>query len=148
MDWAVMFLSRDGRIARREFWFGFALVMIVSVIANLLPGWGKAVGFLALYAQVSLFAQRLHDMGRTAWLMAIPWGVVLLCTVGAVMTGVAGASDATFTLALALTVLAIVVGWGFVIWVGTAKGTPGPNRFGEPLPRIRAEMTERARKAG
>ncbi len=136
MDWKTLFFSARGRIARRDFWIGFVFVMIASGALNLIPGnAGKVIGLLVLWPQVCIHAKRLHDMGRTAWLMLIPFLITVACTFVAAMTGVAGATDAAAMLGLGLIVLAAVVGLSFLLWVGLTKGTPGPNRFGEaPVP--------------
>src|SRR5258706_5284705 len=141
MDWNYLLLSPQGRIGRQDFWIGFAVVMGLSVLCNLVPIIGQIAGLLLLWPQACIHSKRLHDMGRSAWLMLIPFGVAIaiggvaavtrgLSGLGA-MTGHLGAAAASGALTLLALGCAFLVGLAFLLWVGLTPGQPGPNRFGE-----------------
>ena len=125
LDWKTLFLSARGRIGRRDFWIGFAMVMAVSALLNFLGPVGKIVGFASLWPMVCLHAKRLHDAGRSAWLMLAPAAV----TLSQVMVA---ATMPRTPLDGVLTVLTMAVSAGFLLWVGLSPGQPGANHFGEP----------------
>ena len=148
MDWTTLFLAWRGRIGRREFWIGFLIVMLASVLFGSLPVIGQIAGLLLLWPQFCIHAKRLHDFGRSAWLMLVP---VIVSLVALVLAGVSmfteiadeggvGPIDPTdlgqlmllFGPALGFLGLALLVGLAFLLWVGLTPGDPRPNRFGPP----------------
>ncbi len=125
VDWKSLFVSPLGRIGRRDFWIGFAVVMAASAVLNVLGPVGKIIGFATLWPMVCIHARRLHDAGRTAWLILAPAAVTLTQVLVAV-------TMPRTPLDGVLTVLTMVVSLGFLLWVGLSLGQPGPNRFGDP----------------
>lgn len=148
MDWKFLFLTAEGRIGRRDFWIGFAILMAASIVLNILPVIGQIIGLLLIWPQVCIHAKRLHDMGRTAWLMLVPFGVTVLC--GAMAMAIAGAglfsamilgaADAEHAAAgsalaglgaaSAIMSVAMFVGLAFLLWVGLTPSEPHENRYG------------------
>lgn len=72
----TLFFSPNGRIARPQYWLGFAALCVFVVSGNAalrtvgfqtMPGFYLGMIFysLALYMFYNLFAKRLHDMGRS-----------------------------------------------------------------------------------
>ncbi|MFK8031984.1 MAG: DUF805 domain-containing protein [Gammaproteobacteria bacterium] len=105
---SYLLLSFEGRINRRDFWIGLAIVCIPSVscgaIIALLP-LGSYLPNLALlvflYPLFAVTAKRYHDQDKSGWLGLI-W-------------------------------LAPLVGWMFaLIECGFSKGTPMRNKHGPP----------------
>lgn len=144
MDWKYLFLSPTGRIGRREFWIGFAILFVASLVVNIIPVLGTLVGLALIYPQVCVQAKRLHDMGHTAWLMLIPFGVTILAMIMAMVSGgaamfsgdyaSAGAAMGGALLALSL---AGLVSLGFLLWIGLTPSQAGDNRFGpQPAPAV------------
>lgn len=146
IDWKSLFLSFDGRIGRIHFWLGFALLFGVSFVLQFIPIIGQLLGLLLLWPQVAIHAKRLHDIGRTAWLMLVPFLVTVVCFVAAAVTGgaaVLGAMRQQDNAALATAaggaafvilflVLPFLVGLGFLLWVGLSRSQPHDNRYGPP----------------
>lgn len=150
MDWKALFLSPNGRIGRRDFWIGFLIIFVASIVTNVIPVIGHLLGLLLLWPQVCIHAKRLHDASRSAWLMLIPFGVFIVCLVLALVTGGAAVvsaimmgnsgQDAAATAAAmsgaaavgGFFALAVLVGFAFLLWVGLSKGTDGPNTYGPP----------------
>lgn len=152
MDWKALFLSAEGRINRQTFWVGIAATFVASMVAGALPLIGGLVKLALLWPQVCLNAKRLHDMGRTGWLMLVPVAVAvaamslamafggaaflgagLLHHMGANLAG-HGAFAAGLGAAGGFMAVAMLVGLAFLLWIGLTPGEAGDNRFGPPPP--------------
>lgn len=146
-DWRDLFLNPNGRIAQRDFWIGFAVLFV----ANLVLGWLPLIGFLIslalFYAWVCVASKRLHDMGRSGWLVAIPVALAVLAMLMATGAALGGMATAGFDggigmaagmgLAGLIGILAFLANIALVIWLGITAGEPGDNRFGPPpTPRV------------
>ena len=115
-------------------------------------GWIPLLGFILsialIWPNLAITVKRLHDMGHTGWLAAIPYVVGIVGTIIAVM--MMGASvfmnaaaleneDPAAILALigpafGLFGLMFLVGLGFLLWIGLTDSQRGDNRFG-PNPK-------------
>lgn len=150
MDWKTLFFSPEGRIGRSAFWIGWLVLLGVNVVLGWIPLIGWALSLATIYCNVCVFSKRLHDMGRSGFLQVWP---IVLCTVlvfgalglaagPAIMAGVSNADEAAVTAAVLAGVggmllaflAALVIGFGFLLWVGVSSGDPGENRYG-PAPR-------------
>ncbi|HYM18208.1 MAG TPA: DUF805 domain-containing protein [Micropepsaceae bacterium] len=146
-EWALLLFSFKGRICRKTFGFLFLGYMIGGLLvffALIRPiGFGPGVPLIAwLPFQVSFFAaviRRLHDRGRSAWWLAVFYGLPMLVIVS---TGFSRSLQTWLILddGLASTVvwalLNILFWWG-VIEIGLVRGTTGKNRFGpDPLVNV------------
>lgn len=147
LDWKKLFLTADGRIGRQEFWIGYAILFALWFIGGMIPGLNLVIGFILLWPNICITAKRLHDMGKTAWLMLIPGGVAFLCVIVGLMVGgmamigagamngdaaAAGAGLAGVGMIMGFMGIAILVALGFLLWVGLTPSQPGENRFGPP----------------
>jgi uncharacterized membrane protein YhaH (DUF805 family) len=145
MDWKTLFFSADGRIGRKDFWIGWALLIAANLILAFVPGVGQLVHLLSLYVSVCLFSKRLHDFGRTGWLNVIPYGacavailiiaitsgvaVIMALTSGEQAGGAAAALGALSVSGAAL-LLAFIASVLFLLWVGLTPPNAGENRYG------------------
>jgi uncharacterized membrane protein YhaH (DUF805 family) len=138
MKLRMLFFSAEERIGRRTFWFGYTVVMALNLALHFinLVGVPSIIGnvlvLATLWPQICIEAKRLHDMGRTAWSMAVPALVGIIClTIGFVLeyseTGQAGHE------AIAPLVVAGVCAVVYLIWIGLTPGTSEPNQFGPAL---------------
>ena len=70
------YLKYDGRASRAEFWYWFAFYVAVVFAAILadgaLPGLARLVVILLLSPTLAVGARRMHDVGKTGWMFAIP----------------------------------------------------------------------------
>lgn len=135
--WAHLFLAFEGRIPRRGFWAGAAVLNLFGYIASRLAAdflGQAAVALVALgflYPALALAAKRAHDRGRSeAWLLAF---FVPVLAIG--LAQVAGLGDpngplGTVLFLLGLWVLAALI--LFAIDLGLMAGEPVANRHGEP----------------
>ena len=118
----ALLLSPSGRIPRREFWPGFAVVMVASVVLNFIPLLGQLLGLVMLWPQFCIHAKRLHDLGKSALLMLIPLAVTIAAGVLSLVS-----DRLSFG-------VSFLVGGAFLLWVGLTPGQAGPNPYG-PAPK-------------
>lgn len=146
-NWQHLLLSFDGRARRSHFWVGWLILLGLSVVLGWIPII-NLLGILLIWPNLAITVKRLHDMGHTGWLAAIPWvvnivgGVVGFGMIG--MSAMANASAlhnedpaailALIGPALGLFGLLFLVNLGFLLWIGLTESQPGENRFG-PNPK-------------
>lgn len=150
LDWKFLFLSFQGRIGRIHFWIAFLILVGASVVVQLVPIVGQLAFLVLFWPHLAIQAKRLHDIGRPAWLMAIPPAVTFLAGfLGALVGGPAfmaamkqnsavDFSDLTRgIIAVSLAILApFLTLVGFLLWIGLSRSQPRDNRYG-PLPEVR-----------
>jgi uncharacterized membrane protein YhaH (DUF805 family) len=142
---STLLLSPNGRIGRRDFWIGFAFVMVGSLLAGALPVIGPILGLVLLWPQIVIHVKRLHDFGWSGWLLLLPFAVSVTCTVLMVMGGGEALASATPNELVKLMgapemrkpmlylEIAFAVEVAFLGWVGFTKGDAEANKFG-PAP--------------
>ena len=142
IDWKTLFLDANGRIGQKDYWIGFGILFAANLVLSWLPLIGVLISLAAAYAGICLASKRLHDMGKSGWLAAIPYGVLIAASVlSAVsfigMMGAAGYNSGAGVLAGAgllglLWTAAFVLNIGFVIWLGVTAGQAEDNIYGPP----------------
>lgn len=137
MNWYPLFLSLDGRIGRKDFWIGAAVLIGVGLLAGLMPIIGPLVSLALIAPWTCLMAKRLHDFGRSAWLVLIALipaagsaALGLFTALAATNAATMGAAFAGAGLTLAVSFIALIVSLGFLIWVGVKPGDLQPNAYG------------------
>ena len=161
--WGQKFFSVRGRMGRSDFWVCHVLLSVamfvvyfVMFLFGLLIGIGAghmAAGIygvvcvliatlLVIWPLIALYAKRIHDRNKTAWLILIPIAAQILVDISAVALPVA----LTILLGIADFVIAV---W-FLVEFGCLRGTIGPNRYGaDPvfgmLMRVYGHMVTRTR---
>ena len=99
----------------------------------------KVLGYVNLFAYVYLIktsVRRLHDMGLSGWWVLPSVVFTLVSTITTVVSAVSGSSNAFFAVC---DVCALILNLAIVAWLGFAKGTQGPNKYG-PDPRAGADV--------
>ena len=144
VDWRKLFLDATGRIGQRDYWIGFGILFLASLLLSWIPLIGLIVSLAAAYSGVCLSSKRLHDMGRSGWLAAIPYGAFIGATLLSAVSliGMMGAASYDSGSGMAAGIgsfgliwtLAILINIGFVIWLGVTVGQPQDNQYG-PLPQ-------------
>lgn len=143
IDWVKLFFSFNGRIRRSHYWIGWAIVFVASLILAVIP-FLNVLGLLFYWPHLAIGVKRLHDMGKTGWLIAIPYVVQIAAAIylfGSVGFAVFADPDRLENMppeeALALMgpgfgalMLSFVVALGFWIWMGVAEGKQGTNKYG------------------
>ena len=127
MNFDTLFVYPAGRTARGQF-IG-ALVTLLAVFAFyyfLVPGRNSQwVQLVLLFPAVVLHARRLHDMGRAAWPLLVP--AALIVATAWLHLFIPGAQAKSL-----VTVAALIVSAGFIVWGLIGKGQAEANRFGKP----------------
>jgi uncharacterized membrane protein YhaH (DUF805 family) len=129
MSYEALFASPNGRTSRGAF-VGALIPLLATaalyffLVKNRNGDW---VLVTLLFPAAVLLARRLHDMGHTAWLLLIP-GVLDVTAIGLHMAG------RNPELRPAVTLAALLVSAGFVVWGLIGKGQAQINRFGQPAP--------------
>ena len=146
-DFAKAMFSFDGRLRRSHFWISWAILFVGGWILNFIP-FLNLLGIVLLWPHFAIGAKRLHDMGHTGWLIALPYVVGLVgmiaifATVGASLLANYAAienEDPAAILAMigpSIGIIGIVclIQIGFLIWIGVVDSQRGDNRFG-PNPK-------------
>ncbi len=127
MNFDSLFVNPAGRTARGHF-IG-ALVTLLAVFAFyyfLVPGRNSQwVQLVLLFPAIVLHARRLHDMGRSAWLLIVPAALIVinawlyLFNPGASSKGI-------------VTVATVLVSAGFIVFGLIGNSQAEANRFGSP----------------
>ncbi len=127
-NWLHLFVSPRGRIGRRTYWHGMIVIAFVDVtlvsISGLSHSVWPALPFLATgYPVFCVFAKRLHDLGRSAWLMAAPLTMILV----GVGLGVAynllpktQVLGLTTLAGLLMSVVGFMAAFAITVWLGLA----------------------------
>ncbi|WAC59418.1 DUF805 domain-containing protein [Brevundimonas sp. SL130] len=146
LDWQKLLFAFEGRTRRSHFWIGWLILLGVGVVAGWLPIIGSLISLALIWPNLAISVKRLHDMGKTGWLIAIPWASsVVFFIVGFVMVVMAavanGMTDYDFdedpAAMLALIgpgiiafLLSAVVPLIFLLWIGLVDSQKGDNRYG------------------
>ena len=149
-DFQSAMFSFNGRLRRSHFWIGFLIIFGASIVVGWIPFIGGLILLALVWPNVAISVKRLHDIGKSGWLVAIPWvGGAILHIVGFTMMGAAvvangGSAEyyennpeaalAVMGPAIGLIGLAGLVSLGFLLWIGLVDSQKGENRFG-PNPK-------------
>lgn len=166
MNWVTLFLSPNGRIAPRPFWIGIGILALLHLLraaialelAPLPMQVASLIGWLALYPGICVLAKRLHDAGRSAFLIFVPAVLIIVVSVAVSFMVVMPLMMEIFTAAAAnpdmpppdasaygpgtpvyeagrqaarITVPAgLAIHVLFALWTGLGRSDPEANRFG------------------
>ena len=121
IDWAELFFSSTGRVARTPFLVAASLLTALALVyeaamgpsLHWLTGWFVYPGLL--FSAACVLSKRLHDRGRSGWIAAI---IILALVV--VWPIPAGFLDFGFSIAIL---------WA-AVELGVMAGEQGANRYG------------------
>lgn len=148
LDWQKLLFSFEGRTRRSHFWIGWLICVGVWWVANVIPFIGQLIQIALIWPNLAIAVKRLHDMGKSGWLVVIPWVVSIVGGIVAVsMMGVSALTNASALeagdpaailglLGPAMGLVAVIglVCLGFLLWIGLSDGQRGENRYG-PNPK-------------
>jgi len=143
-DWQKLLFSFEGRTRRSHFWIGWLICLGVGVVAGWIPILGGLIYIALIWPNLAISVKRLHDMGKSGWLVVIPWVACLVSGIAAVaLMGVSAlanasaleAGDPVAIIALlgpALGVFVVIglICLGFLLWIGLSESQSGDNRYG------------------
>lgn len=147
-DWQKVLFSFEGRIRRSHFWIGWLICLGLGVVAGWIPFLGILLSIALIWPNLAIAVKRLHDMGQSGWLAAIPWvaniiGVIfIVMSVGASIFMNMDALEnedpaavwALFAPMLGGWAILFLINLGFLLWIGLSDSKPGPNKYG-PNPK-------------
>jgi uncharacterized membrane protein YhaH (DUF805 family) len=150
MSWQSVFFSSNGRIGPKDFWIAALILFVAWIVSHALHLLAFFAWLLIWYCWICLLAKRLHDAGRSGWLVLAPFVVGFAAgTIAMALSGIAaitafatggGMHDpgamAMFWGSLGLVGMLLgiagLVNLIFLLWVGLAAPQPGDNRYGPP----------------
>lgn len=130
MNYDALFVNPAGRTPRGQFVPAMLTLLAVFLFFAFMVK-GRTAQFcmiVLLYPAFVLHARRLHDMGRSAWPVAVPLALMLLAYAIKLKYVDLGAQANAMLPGLAFAVAALQALWGCV-----GKGQSEPNRFGAPI---------------
>jgi uncharacterized membrane protein YhaH (DUF805 family) len=139
IDWKYLFTSLEGRIARKIFWIGLAVLTGVGVPIQLLTiavageYAGLTVSLAFLYPGFALNVKRAHDRNRPSWIIGLFYALIIAIVLMQIfeLETVDGELTIPFAIVGSIFVLAAIA---LTIDLGFLRGTPGKNRYGpDPL---------------
>lgn len=148
-DWKTLLFSFPGRTRRSHFWIGWLICLGAGVVSNFLPFIGFLIGLALIWPNLAITVKRLHDMGLSGWLAAVPYvanivgfiaaagmiGVQAVANASAIESEDPAAIMALIAPAFGVLALLVVVNLGFLLWVGLVDSQAGDNRYG-PNPKV------------
>ena len=112
----------QGRMNRAWYWLGIGAVAVIYLVLILIEARQVPISEVAL---VFLCVPRLHDIGKSGWLVLIGLAVELLGLI--IGFSFFSLEDAQGVIGLAGLLIA-----GLLAWLGAIPGDPKPNAWGEP----------------
>lgn len=150
MTWQSVFFSANGRMGRNDFWIAALILFVAGFLSMFLHLLAPIAWLVIWFCWICIGAKRLHDAGRSGWLMLVPLliGFVATC-MSAVLSGAAaiaafasggghfdpgslGVLWASLGMAALLFSGAGLVNLVFLLWIGLSAGDASDNRFGPP----------------
>jgi uncharacterized membrane protein YhaH (DUF805 family) len=146
MDWQTLFLKVDGRIGRKDYWIGVGILFVAGLVLGNVPIIKMLWPFASIYFAVCIYGKRLHDIGQSAWMVLLPFGILIVATAVAIVLGGAAVLGAASTDSSAAGIGALaglgvaslimfagaLASLGWVIWLGTRETQAEENQFGPP----------------
>jgi uncharacterized membrane protein YhaH (DUF805 family) len=135
MDWVYLLSSFEGRISRKTFWIGIAVLIAAELagylIAQALQGdrLSAIVDLAFVYPEFAIAAKRAHDRDLPIWILIVFFGggaVLDLLTVLELSGGNDQPSLMSLMIAVPFTVLLVAL----LIELGFRRGTIGLNQYG------------------
>ncbi len=126
MNFDSVFAKPTGRLSRNDFIGGLVVLLLVVALYVLVAKAGRNGDWVLvtlLFPAFVLHANRLHDMGKTAWLLLVP--------------GLPAIAFSWLHLFLPQSELTTPMGWiaavlvvAFAVWGLVGKGEAAANKFG------------------
>ncbi len=123
------YICFTGRARRSEYWWFWLFTFLLSMVTSWISDWvNYAVSLAVFLPSLAVQVRRLHDTGRSGWLLLAPYGLLLL---GAVITGIGAGVEVGFLAILgSIVMFAGVCGFIWILILTIYDSNPEPNRYG------------------
>jgi uncharacterized membrane protein YhaH (DUF805 family) len=135
MDWAYLLNSFEGRISRKTFWIGMAVLVSAEILGHLVAQTlqgdrlSAIVDLAFTYPEFAIATKRAHDRDLPIWILIVFFGggaMLDLLTVLQLTGSDEQPSGLSLDIAVPFTVLLVAL----LIELGFRRGTIGPNQYG------------------
>ncbi|HEY2242938.1 MAG: DUF805 domain-containing protein [Xanthobacteraceae bacterium] len=135
MDWAYLLNSFEGRISRKTFWIGMAVLVSAEILGHLVAQTlqgdrlSAIVDLAFTYPEFAIAAKRAHDRDLPIWILIIFFGGGAMLDLLTVLQ-LTGSDEQPSALSLVIAVPFTVLLVALLIELGFRRGTIGPNQYG------------------
>ncbi len=137
-----------GRARRSEYWYFILMNLIISAITMIIDKLlGLQIGINSLYGlavfipSLSVSVRRLHDIGKSGWILLISYIVITLCAAGLIVGMVTlGATSFSIWFVIPIIVMLAICIWMLILFV--TEGDDGKNKYGSDPKNIFDEDDE------
>ncbi|MCX6173088.1 MAG: DUF805 domain-containing protein [Flavobacterium sp.] len=134
------YFNFSGRARRSEYWY-FTLVNLLFAAAtaatdkvlDLKFGINTLYSLAVFIPGLAVAVRRLHDIGKTGWLLLIVYLAIIACAVSLVVTGIAtigGSFSAGMGIGIILPVIIILALAVWMLVLFCTNGDKGKNKYG------------------
>lgn len=82
LNFGAVIFSPNGRINQGQYWIGILILFFGNILVNFLGGIGILLWAALAYVGFCVYGKRLHDIGKSIWVHAIVWLVILIIAIG------------------------------------------------------------------
>ncbi len=139
MDWAYLFNTFHGRIGRRTFWIGIAVLTVAEIFGHVLAEeiqgdrLSAIVDLAYTYPEFAVAVKRGHDRNLPLWLLIAFFGASALLDLLTVLE-LTGTDDEPSLLSIGIAIPFTMMFLVLLVELGFRRGTIGPNQYGpDPL---------------
>ena len=135
MDWVYLLSSFEGRISRKTFWIGIAVLIVAELaaylIAEALQGdrLSAIVDLAFIYPEFAIAVKRAQDRDLPIWILVAFFGGEAVLDLLTVLE-MSGSSEQPSVMSLFIAVPFTVLLVALLIELGFRRGTIGPNQYG------------------
>jgi uncharacterized membrane protein YhaH (DUF805 family) len=138
----------SGRARRSEYWYYHlanfiisAITMSIDKLLELKFGINLLYGVVVFIPGLSVAVRRLHDIGKSGWILLISYIAIIICAVGLVLGMLTlGSSSFSIWFAIPIIVMVAICIWMIVLFV--TEGDDGKNKYGSDPKNIFDEDDE------
>jgi uncharacterized membrane protein YhaH (DUF805 family) len=135
MDWAYLLNSFEGRISRKTFWIGMAVLVSAEILGHLVAQTlqgdrlSAIVDLAFTYPEFAIATKRAHDRDLPIWILIVFFGGGAMLDLLTVLQ-LTGSDDQPSALSLVIAVPFTVLLVALLIELGFRRGMIGPNQYG------------------
>lgn len=125
-----------GRARRSEYWYFVLMNSIISIVTAIIDkslelkfGINLLYGIAVFIPTLSVSVRRLHDIGKSGWVLLISYIAMIICAAGLVLGMMTlGSSSFSIWFAIPIMVMFAIGIWMLVLFV--KEGNDGKNKYG------------------